>query len=231
MKKNIRDGSKYFRQRDIVRPVSGGLLIASVIMVYFGGWISYILACVMAPVALILFFVSGSRLISDKDLAEQLDNACLDYDRSITDMQSYERVVLRQPAPVETAAYSFGEDAAYFKRGKNSTLVSDRYTRAHFFFTGNELWVVGRRISVTELGSESGGVSAFSEAYLYTGIAARLDEHTDRVKMTAGGKLVPVKWHELVVTAKDGEELLRLPVQNAVDVTDLCDEINRKAAR
>ncbi len=231
MKKNIQDGSRYFRQRDIVRPVSGGLLVAALIMVYFGGWISYILACIMAPVALILFFVSGSRLISDKDMAEQLDHACLDYDRSVTDMQSYERVVLRQPAPVETSAYSFGADAAFFKRSKSGTLLSDRYARAHFFFTAGELWVVGRRISIAELGTEGGGVTEFSEAYLYSGIVANLEEHVTQVQKTTGGKPVTAKWYELVISAKEGEELLRLPVQNDMDVSGLCDEINRKAGQ
>ncbi len=228
MGKKIRDGSRYFRQRDIVRPLSGGLLIAAVIMVYFGGWISYILACLMAPIALILFFVSGSRLVSDKDINEQLDNACRDYDKSITDMTNYDYVVLRQPAPVETAAYSFGEDAAYFKRDKGGTPRSDCYVRAHFFYTVDGLIVVGCRVSITELGAEGAGVRFFSDTYTYADITAEMVEHGTSVKMTTGGKNTTVKWYELVILRKSGEELLRIPVPNDMDVADLCSEIKRR---
>ncbi len=231
MKKSVKNGSLYFRQRDI-RSVTVGMMVAGLALMYFGWtWISYVLACILTPGGLVLFFVFGSRIISDNDIAEQLDHACLDYDKSITDMTSYERVVLRQPAPVETSAYGFGENAAYFKKGKNGSLVSDRYTRAHFFFTNTELWVVGRHVSLTELGKEDGGVTAFSEAYLYSGITAKLEEHSTPVIMTAGGKSATAKWHELVITATTGEELLRLPVQNDMDVAGLCDELSRKTAR
>ncbi len=229
---NQKDGTLYFRQRDIIRPVSTIALVASILVAWFTySWVMYILAGIIAPVALVMFFVSGSRLISDNDLQETIDHACLDYDKPITDMANYERVVLRQPAPVETSAFSFGEDAAYFKKGKNNTPRSDRYARAHFFFTNDALLVIGRRLSLTELTPDGAGVSEFSEAYAYAGITAELQEHTTQIHMTAGGKSATVKWFELVITEKSGEELLRLPVQNDMDVTGLCDELIRKTAR
>ncbi len=231
MKKNMRDGSLYFRQRDIIRPVSTAALIASVLVAWFTySWIAYIIAGIVAPVALVLFFVAGSRTISDSDMAEQIEHTMRDYDQPITDRNDFDRVVLKQPAPVETAAYAFGDQATFFKKGKNGTPVSDRYTGAHFFFTKDALMIVGRHISVTELGEEGAGIRDFSEIIAYADIrSATMTENTTSVKLTSTGKKLSVKWYELVVTAADGSEILRLPVRNDMEVSDLCEQINRRA--
>ncbi len=229
MKKKIKDGSLYFRQRDIARPLGLFLMAAGLVLIYFGWtWASYVIACIITPAGLVMFFVCGSRIISDKDLKEQIDHVCRDYDKPITAMDHYDRIVLRQPAPVETAAYGFGENAAYFKRNKGATPVSDRYSRAHFFFTGDALLVIGLHISITELGVEGAGVTPFSDTYAYADITAALEEHRTTVKMTVDGKSATVKWYELVITERDGDELLRLPVQNDMDVSGLCDELARR---
>ncbi len=230
MKKNITDGTRYFHQRDIIRPLSGGVLIAAVVIMYFAyvTWLFYIITTVLAVVALVMFFVGGSRLISENDMQEQIENAVRDYDKPITDMGSYDRVVLRQPAPVETAAYSFGDDATYFKKGKSGTPTSDIYTRAHFFFTKSQLLVIGRRVLLTSLFGGEPETADFSEAYDLSEIRASLDEHSTSVIMTAGGKTCTVKWCELVITDLAGAELLRLPVPNDMDAASICEVVNRR---
>lgn len=136
MKKKIKDGSLYFRQQDILRPLGAVLLPAGLVVIYFTySYIFYILAAIAAVSGLVMFIVGGAKHISDSDIAEQMDHAMLDYDKSVTEMAGYDRIVLKQPAPFEISAYSFGSDAAYFKKGKNGTPVSDRYTRTHIFYT------------------------------------------------------------------------------------------------
>ena len=122
MKKKLQDGTVYFRQKDILRPLGAVLLPLGLVVLYFGwGFISYILGAICVPVGLVLFIVGGARYVSDNDVAEMMDHALLDYDRSVTEMTGYERIVLKQPAPFEISAYDFGEQAKYFKKGKNST--------------------------------------------------------------------------------------------------------------
>jgi hypothetical protein len=132
--KKIKDGSLYYHQRDILRPVGAVMLPVGLFLLYFGwGLISYILTCICVPVGLVLFIVGSSRNISDNDLQEQIDHAMLDYDKALTETKGFDRAVLRQPAPMEITAYSFGDDATYFKKGKNGTPRSDRLTRTHVF--------------------------------------------------------------------------------------------------
>lgn len=233
MKKKIKDGSLYFRQKDILRPIGAALMPIGLVWFYFGwSWISYILPSIMVPVGLVLFIVGGSKIISDNDIAEQLDHAMVDYDKSVTDMSGFDRVVLRQPAPVEISAYHFGEYAKYFKKGKNGTPISDLYTRSHLFFTKESIMIVSRTVSISELKeTEGSGVMDTSDHIAFASIKnASLEEYNTPVTLTNTGKPLTVKWCELVLQGVDGE-LLRIPAKNDMDASTLVDDINRRCGR
>ena len=232
MKKKIKDGSLYFRQKDILRPVGAVLLPVGLVVVYFTWGILFILGALASVAGLVMFIVGGAKYISDNDVAEQIDHAMQDYDRPVTDMPGYERAVLKQPAPFEITAYSFGEDAKYFKRGKNSTPVSDRLTRTHIFYTKDTLLVVGRTLSLAELNEATGeGITDFEEQLLLTGItSASLETYETTVTLTNTGKPLTVKWCELVLMGAEGE-LLRIPAKNDMDAAGLVEDINVRAER
>ena len=233
MKKKLQDGTVYFRQKDILRPLGAVLLPLGLVVVYFTySYIFYILGGLASVGGLVMFIVGGARYVSDNDVAELMDHALLDYDRSVTEMTGYERIVLKQPAPFEISAYDFSEKAKYFKRGKNSTPVSDRYTRAHVFYTKDTLLVVGRTLSLAELNEATGeGITAFDGEYLLDGItSAMLEQYETVVTLTNTGKTMTVKWCELVLMGNEGE-LLRVPAKNDMDVINFVDDINRKNGR
>jgi hypothetical protein len=147
-------------------------------------------------------------------------------------MTGYERIVLKQPAPFEISAYDFGEKAKYFKKGKNSTPVSDRFTRTHIFLTKETVMIVGRSLILTELdGTAESGVTDFSEHIAISGItSATLEQYETPVTLTNTGKTMTVKWCELVLMGNEGE-LLRVPAKNDMDVINFVDDINRKNGR
>jgi hypothetical protein len=232
MKKKIKDGSLYFRQKDILRPIGAVLLPVGLVVVYLTWGILFILGALASVAGLVMFIVGGAKYISDNDVAEQIDHAMQDYDRSVTDMAGYERIVLKQPAPLEITAYSFGEDAKYFKRGKNSTPISDRLTRTHIFYTKDTLLVVGRTLSLTELNEATGeGITDFEEQLLLTGItSASLENYETTVTLTNTEKPLTVKWCELVLMGAEGE-LLRIPAKNDMDAAGLVEDIRIRAER
>jgi hypothetical protein len=232
MKKKIKDGSLYFRQKDILRPIGAVLLPVGLVVVYLTWGILFILGALASVAGLVMFIVGGAKYISDNDVAEQIDHAMQDYDRPVTDMPGYERVVLKQPAPFEITAYSFGEDAKYFKRGKNSTPVSDRLTRTHIFYTKDTLLVVGRTLSLAELNEATGeGITDFEEQLLLTGItSASLENYETTVTLTNTEKPLTVKWCELVLMGAEGE-LLRIPAKNDMDAAGLVEDIRIRAER
>ena len=226
-KQNIPNGSAYFARRNIVRPLGACMWIAAVLIVAFPiHWVNFVLAAVLFPVGLVMFWAGGTKFVSEKDMDEQIEKILLDYDRPITDRLDYESVILRIPAPFEVSAYDLSERATHFKRNKGSTVISDLFVRTHFFLTNDTLMIIGRRLSLTEL--ESGaGVTDFSETYLRAGITAEVEEHATTVTLTLDGTPATAKWFEFVIRSLDGEELLRLPVPNDLDVTTLCETLNR----
>lgn len=228
MKKKIPNGSLYFTQKNVVRPLGGGILILALLVIAFPlSWVNFVIAGVLCPVGLIMFWIGGTKVVSEKEMEEEMEKLLLDYDRPITERLDYESVILRIPAPFEVSAYDLGEAATCFKRNKGSTVISDRYVRTHFFLTNETLIIIGRRLSLTELENDA-GVTDFSETYLRAGIRAELEERTATVKLTLDGRPATAKWFELVIRALDGEELLRLPVPNDLDITNLCETLNRQ---
>ena len=229
-KKSIKDGSLYYRQKDILRPLGGVFIIAGLILMYFG-WtmISYYIACAIVPLGLVFFFVGGSKHISDNDMLELSNRAMEGYDSVITDAPYFNRVVLKQPADVICEAYAFGETARYFKRSKNGGVVSDVLTRSHVFFTKDGLLVASRTLSLASLHPETGeGITnGYWELPYATLGSAYMEEHSISVTLTNTGKATAVRWFELVICDESGE-CLRLPVKNDMDASTLCDEINRR---
>ena len=229
MKKKIKDGSLYYHQKDILRSIGAVLLPAGLVILYLGwSFVSYIFASIAIPVGLVMFIVGSSKYISDNDVREQIDHAMRDYDRDVTDSKGFDRVVLRQPAPVEMEAYSFGRDATYFKKGKNGSYCSDRVTRTHIFYTKDAIIVAGRTLSITTLNEAKGeGITDFSTTIAFSEItSASIETHETPVTMTNNQKTVTVKWYELSIMGEDGE-LLRIPVQNDMDASNLCELLNR----
>lgn len=230
MKKKIDDGSRYYYQKDIVRPIGMVLLPIGLVMLFLRmGFLSYMMATVLIPVGLVLFLFGGAKLVSDNDMAELMDHGMLDYDKSVTDNLNYDRVILKQPAPVELSSYQYGDKAKYFKRAKNGTTVSDVYTRTHLFHTKDSIMIVSRTLSMSELNVADGrGITDVSETIAFSGIkSAFLDEHTTTVTLTNTGTSTTVKWCELVLLGHN-EELMRIPTKNDMDAASLVDDINRR---
>lgn len=224
-----KDGTRYYKQTDLWRLLGAGMMIVGIIWFWLGySMASYYVPCVITPAGLVLFLIFSSRHISDNDMEEERNHRLLDYDASVTSRNDYSRLVLKQPADVETEAYHMGGEATCFKRGKNSALVSDRYVKTHFFFTANALLVCSRALSMTLPVEDERAVTDTELTLPYESIrSVELCEQNTTVTLTNTKKPATARWMELVVSGSDGE-LLRLPVKNDMDVATLCDELNRR---
>ena len=226
-KENIPNGNAYFARKNIVRPLGGCIVIAAVLIIAFPvHWVNFVIAAVLFPVGLFMFWTGGNKFVSERDMEEEMEKHLFGYDRPVTERLDYESVILRIPAPFEVSAYDFGESATCFKRNKGYSVISDKYVRTHFFLTNETLLIIGRRLSLTELETDA-GVTDFYETYLRAGINTAVEERTANVTLTLDGTSATAKCFEFVIRSLDGEELLRLPVPNDLDMTNLCEAINR----
>ena len=211
--KRRKDTLRYYNQSDWMRPTGLGAIIAAVVLFYFGWtYVSYILASLLMPGGLFLFFYASVRHTSDADVEEDYDHA-----------------VLRQPASLLTDGWIADGDARYFRRTKSGNVISDRFVRSHLFFTRDALLVCAREVSITEMDADTGaGYTDRTMRIPFADIrSAGLDEERVRVTLTKGGKPATMSTCTLVLTGAAGD-LLRLPARNDMDASAFCDAANRR---
>lgn len=97
--KRRKDTLRYYNQSDWMRPTGLGAIIAAVVLFYFGWtYVSYILASLLMPGGLFLFFYASVRHTSDADVEKERETLLRDFDSSVTGAEDYDHAVLRQPA-------------------------------------------------------------------------------------------------------------------------------------
>ena len=70
--KRRKDTLRYYNQSDWMRPTGLGAIIAAVVLFYFGWtYVSYILASLLMPGGLFLFFYASVRHTSDADVEKE----------------------------------------------------------------------------------------------------------------------------------------------------------------
>lgn len=228
-KKIKKDGTRYFKQTDTLRLLGGGIAIVGLVWFYFGmTYASYILPTIFTPIGVVMFILGSSRHISDSDMEEEIQKAMLNYDAWVTERADFDRLVLKHPVAVESTAYQMTSPATYFKRGKNSVPMSDICVKSHFFFTKDALLVCSRMLSITQMHEPEGGVLNKELALYFADMTkAEICERVIDVTLSNTKKVLRVKQYDLVIYGTDGE-ILRLPVHNDMDTSDLCDDINRR---
>ena len=124
--KRRKDTLRYYNQSDWMRPTGLGAIIAAVVLFYFGWtYVSYILASLLMPGGLFLFFYASVRHTSDADVEKERETLLRDFDSSVTGAEDYDHAVLRQPASLLTDGWIADGDARYFRRTKSGNVISD----------------------------------------------------------------------------------------------------------
>ncbi len=155
--KRRKDTLRYYNQSTgcAQRPI--GAIIAAGVLFYFGWtYVSYILASLLMPGGLFLFFYASVRHTSDADVEKERETLLRDFDSSVTGAEDYDHAVLRQPASLLTDGWIADGDARYFRRTKGGNVISDRFVRSHLFFTRDALLVCAREVSITEMDADTG---------------------------------------------------------------------------
>lgn len=122
--KRRKDTLRYYNQSDWMRPTGLGAIIAAVVLFYFGWtYVSYILASLLMPGGLFLFFYASVRHTSDADVEKERETLLRDFDSSVTGAEDYDHAVLRQPASLLTDGWIADGDARYFRRTKSGNVA------------------------------------------------------------------------------------------------------------
>lgn len=218
----------FFKQTDLVRIVGAALIIVGLLWFWLGySALSYYLPCVMVPAGLVMFIVASVRNVSEGEIKEATQKVLAGLGDDVENSPDFSRKILTSPAPFRAEGPIYDEDAAYFRRGKNSTVISDVYVSTKLYFSRDRFLIRSRRVNLS-----TGATEDVSRDVMWDELSgAELVPFSGKVKLS-NSKKTEATVHGVMLELKnaDGQVTFRAPVHDDMEAVALCEAINKNCA-
>lgn len=146
--KQIKRNTNYFTKSDTPLYVGIGMLIVGVVLFFFGyGYLSYILASIIAPVGLILMLIGASQHVTDADIDACIAKLTEGMAVDTVENPKFAKRMLAQIPVLQIQNYLY-EGCLYYKEAKNGAVRSEQFTSTMLYALDTELYIVSRHISL-----------------------------------------------------------------------------------
>jgi hypothetical protein len=146
--KQLKRNLNYFTKSDTPLYVGIGLLVVGVALFFFGrGYISYVIASILAPVGLVLALVAASRRVTDADIDACVAKLTEGMEVDLVENPKFAKRMLKQMPMIKLQNYIF-DDALAHKYAKNGAVRTEKLETALIYALDTELYVVQRRFSL-----------------------------------------------------------------------------------
>ena len=219
--KQLKRNLHYFTKSDTSLYVGIGLLIAGVALFFFGyGYISYIIASILAPVGLVLALIGASRRVTDADIDACIAKLTEGMEVDLVENPKFAKRMLKQIPMIKLQNYIF-DDALAHKYAKSGAVRTEKLETSLIYALDTELYVVHRNFSL--LADESD-----TQVYEipYTDIEG-IEITEKQTKMTFGKNTRTVAYSLLTIK---GASTFELPMQNNADTDEFVSRIKRVLA-
>ncbi len=147
---NVKHNINYYKKSDTMKLVGIALALVGFAMLFFGfGWISYILATIGLPTGVVLFFVGSAARSSEADIDECIKRGSEGMEVALEDDRHYAKRIIKHQPPITLEGYEYDDDLM-FKKAKNGSVRSSRYTKAIVYILSDRLYVSEGSIYLTE---------------------------------------------------------------------------------
>ncbi len=225
---NTKHMQAFFKQNDLPRLLGAVLLIAGLIWFWVGQtMLSYYIPIIIVPVGLFLFIFFSAKSVSETEVRSTVEKAWEGLGDDVRNREDYATLTRNMPEPFRATGPFYLEEATCFRRGKNSTVVSDVYAATDLFFTQDSLMIRSRKICLTKGEVKDSALEIRWEDHP----RAVLTPFTGQVALSnAHGSRVTVRGAMLEIYG-DGDALLfRTPIHDDMDAETLCANIGRMTA-
>ena len=145
----IKSNVNYFRKKDQIKIVGGGVLIIGLFMLWLRfGILSWILAPVFVPVGLGLFLYGSITSSSENDIDEMIAKHSTGLEVDFSEDRHYAKRVIEEIPPKVAEGYEHLSDDLMFRRDKRGTWRSSKYTKYIVYVLTDELYINRRTISL-----------------------------------------------------------------------------------
>ena len=219
--KQIKRNLHYFTKTDTPLYVGIGMVAAGVALFFFGyGYISYVLASVLAPVGLVLLLVGASHRVTDADIDACVAKLTEGMEVDLVENPKFAKRMLRQIPLLKVQNYLY-DDALVHKYAKSGAIRSEKLESALIYALDTELYVVHRRISLL---SDECDTQIYQIPYTEI---ERIEITEKQTTLTFGKKTRTVTSSFLYVGAATP---LELPMQSNADTDEFILRIRRVLA-
>lgn len=219
--KQLKRNLNYFTKSDTPLYVGIGLLVVGVALFFFGhGYISYVIASILAPVGLVLALVAASRRVTDADIDACIAKLTEGMEVDLVENPKFAKRMLKQIPMIKLQNYIF-DDALAHKYAKNGAVRTEKLETALIYALDTELYVVHRNFSL--LADECD-----TQVYEipYTDIES-IEITEQQTKMTFGKNTRTVAYSLLTIKSAS---TLELPMQSNADTDEFVSRVKRVLA-
>ena len=219
--KQLKRNLNYFTKSDTPLYVGIGLLVVGVALFFFGyGYISYVIASILAPVGLVLALVAASRRVTDADMDACIAKLTEGMEVDLVENPKFAKRMLKQIPMIKLQNYIF-DNALAHKYAKNGAVRTEKLEASLIYALDTELYVVHRCFSL--LADECD-----TQVYEipYTDIES-IEITEQQTKMTFGKNTRTVAYSLLTIK---GASTLGLPMQSNADTDEFVSRVKRVLA-
>lgn len=221
--KQIKRNRNYFTKTDTLLFVGIGLLIVGVVLFFFGyGYLSYIIASVLAPVGLVMMLIGASQRVTDTDMDNCIATLTEGMAVDFVENPKFEKR-LQKHIPVLRVQNYLYDDKLLHKYAKSGSVRSEKFDAAILYALDSELYVVRRRIALLDEREPETEIIRIPYQGMETPEVVQ-----ESVTLTFGKKIRTINYSLLCIKASDIE--LRLPMQGNTDVDEFISRMRRLLA-
>lgn len=219
--KQIKRNLHYFTKSDTMLFVGIGMIAVGVALFFFGyGYISYILASVLAPIGIVLLLIGASQRVTDADMDTCIAKLTEGMAVDLVENPKFAKRMLKQIPVMHVQNYVY-DDALAHKYAKSGAIRTEKLESALIYALDDRLYVVHRRISLL---ADECDTQVYELPYT---------EITD-VKLTEKQVTLTFGKNKRTITTSflciDADTSLELPMQSNADTDEFITRVKRVLA-
>ncbi|MBQ5792997.1 MAG: hypothetical protein IIW17_03165 [Clostridia bacterium] len=219
--KQLKRNLHYFTKTDTPLYVGIGMLIVGVALFFFGrGYISYVIASILAPVGLVLALIGASHRVTDADMDACITKLTDGMEVDLVENPKFAKRMFKQIPMIKLQNYIF-DDALAHKYAKNGAIRTEKLETSLIYALDTELYVVHRNFSL--LADES---DTQVHEIPYADIES-IEITEQQTKMTFGKNPRTVTYSLLTIK---GASTFELPMQSNADTDEFVSRVKRVLA-
>ena len=225
---NFRNNINYFKKKDSIKTIGGGLLIIGLFWLWLGigyiGWIAYFFMILSIPTGFIMFILGSTISSNEGDIDEYIKKNCEGLEVDLENDKIFSKRILKNREPNVTEGYEYNGEGLMFRKDKRGTWRSSKYTKSIIYVLSDELCINSRTFSIVSDEIQNRFVEIPYETI--ESVEMKQEEHV----IVSGKNSVKIKKDRLVIKYGEGMTF-STPMNNDIRSEEFIEMLNKTVSK